>query len=175
MTWAIVALALMNIATIVTVALNRRKSEITTVSVSQITAQRSNASARFSGRWFRDELGLSSSQMSEFMKFNPRFRQNAMRINTGLADLRSRMLNELADAASDTVKLYMLSDSIGSLHAELKKLTCRYYMDFKSICDDQQKEKLEELFGVMFATDERSGQNMGRGPGRMRYGRNQNN
>ena len=44
-----------------------------------------------------------------------------------------QMLKEMAGETSDNARLDALSDSIGILHAELKKLTYRYYMDFKKI------------------------------------------
>ena len=57
----------------------------------------------------------------------------------------------------DTIRLNTLSDSIGILHSNLKKATYKYYIDIKNICDTQQQEKLEQLFGGMFAGDGRMG------------------
>ena len=68
------------------------------------------------------------------------------------------MLTEMSEKNCDTNKLNLLSDSIGYLHADLKKLTYKYYLDFKNICNEQQQEKLEQLFGEMFSSDVQMGQ-----------------
>jgi hypothetical protein len=169
--WAIVILAVMNLTTIITLLYHQHKAEKSdSVKVpEQLISE--NTSAKFSGRYFRDQLGLSSNQMARFAEFNPVFRQDVWSINLEMADIRRRMLIELAKEKSDTSRLYMLSDSIGYLHSELKKLTCRYYMDFKNICDNQQKGKLEQMFGEMFSTEIQSGQFGRRGPGGKGRGR----
>jgi hypothetical protein len=63
------------------------------------------------------------------------------------------MLIEMAAIKSDTSRLNMLSDSIGHLHSNLKKLTYGYYLDIKNICNPEQQKKLEQLFGEMFTND----------------------
>ncbi|MFZ0282179.1 MAG: hypothetical protein WAL29_11045 [Bacteroidales bacterium] len=171
----IVILAVMNIATIITVIYNRNRTsrEIVAVETSQTGSETS--SIRYSGRWFRDQLNLSNEQMDRFVEFNPVFRQNVMNINQGLNLLRQKMLSEMASENFDTIRLNTLSDSIGFLHAGLKKVTYKYYIDIKNICDQQQQEKLEQLFGGMFASDGRMGQFGKGGQQGRRRGRQVNN
>jgi len=167
MFWAIVALAVLNLTTILTIIYSRSQNgQVNAVPETGII-QSENASARFSGRYFRDQLGLNNEQMSRFKEFNPGFRQHVRDININLVHLRQQMLEEMSAPDSDTSKLDLLSDSVGYLHADLKKLTYRYYLDFKKICNKQQKEKLDQLFGEMFATDIHTGQYGPGGP----YGR----
>ena len=167
MLWAVVALAVLNLTTILTIIYFRNQSgQANTVPETGIV-QSENTSARFSGRYFRDQLGLSNEQMSRFKEFNPGFRQHVRDININLIRLRQQMLEEMSAAESDTTKLALLSDSVGYLHADLKKQTYRCYLDFKNICNKQQKEKLDQLFGEMFATDIHTGQYGPGGP----YGR----
>jgi len=175
MVWVIVILALMNIATIVTVIYNRNKanSEVTVESARQ--SQSPVLSMKYSGRYFRDQLGFNNDQMSRFAEFNPVFRENVRSINNELDLLRDQMLSEMAAEECDSGKLDQLSDSIGYLHANLKKVTYKYYLDIKNICDQQQQEKLEELFSGMFASDFRQGRyGRGRQQGRQ-HGRQFNN
>jgi len=175
MVWAIVILALMNIATIVTVIYNRNKanSEVTVESARQ--SQSPDLSMKYSGRYFRDQLGFNNDQMSRFVEFNPAFRENVKNINIELDLLRDQMLAEMAAEKCDSIKLGLLSDSIGYLHANLKKVTYEYYLDIKNICDKQQQEKLKELFSGMFASDFRQGR-YGRGSQQGRqHGRQFNN
>lgn len=161
MIWVIAALGLMNLATIFTVVYHRNSSIENKINEIQPSISEST-SVRFSGRYFRDELGLTREQMNEFSGFNQRFRQEARRINLMLSEKRQAMFSELSGENNDTNRLNILSDSIGLLHAELKKITYRYYMDFKQICTPEQEEKLEQLFGEMFDSNIHAG-TMGRG------------
>jgi len=167
MVWAIVILAIMNISTFLTILIHSNNSNQSDNFNRQEQDQTESTSLNYSGRYFRDQLNLSRIQMDRFTEFNPDFRQQAREINIELDRIRQRMLTEMAAQNSDRKKLDMLSDSIGYLHANLKKLTYRYYIDIKNICDKQQQQKLEQLFGEMFASDLPMGQN-GKG---MQYGR----
>jgi hypothetical protein len=171
MIWAIAVLAVMNLATLITVVYHRNKFiEKETVTIpDQIKSE--NNSVKYSGRYFRDELNLSNDQMRKFSEFNPEFRQKVMSINQSLDKKRQEMLVEMAEKNCDTNKLNLLSDSIGYLHASLKKQTYLYYMNFKRICNEQQQEKLEQLFGEMFSSDIQMGQHGRGGQGGRRYGR----
>lgn len=167
MIWAIVALALLNLTTIATVFYYRSRNVKETTNQESVVIQPENTSLRFSGRYFRDQLNLNAEQMERFREFNPLFRQHVRDINFELSSIRRKMLDEMSSSRCDTVRLKSLSDSIGHLHANLKVLTYKYYLDFKKICNKEQKEKLDSLFGAMFATDIQAGQPGPRGP----YGR----
>ena len=175
MVWAIVILAVMNIATILTIVYQRHQAGKAEFVPESGQVQSESASIKYSGRYFRDQLNLNNDQMDRFKEFNPRFRQHVRDINIDLSKKRQQMLMEMSAVKSDTARLDMLSDSIGCLHADLKKLTYRYYMDFKKLCDKQQQEKLEQLFGEMFATDVQMGQYGQRGPHGRGRGRRFNN
>jgi hypothetical protein len=158
MAWAIVILAVMNIATIITVIYNRNQAGNEKAGIQNNQAETETTSISYSGRWFRDQLNFSSEQMARFAEFNPVFRGNVRNINMELNLLRQKMLSEMTAEDCDTIRLNILSDSIGILHSNLKKATYKYYIDIKNICDRQQQEKLEQLFGGMFAGDGRMGQ-----------------
>lgn len=164
MIWAIIILALMNISTFITILIhsNRTPEESHPQWSEQVSAE--NASLQYSGRYFRDQLGLNREQMSRFSEFNPEFRRNVRDINISLETIRLEMITEMANETSDTLKLNQLSDSIGHLHADLKKLTYKYYFDFKNICNEEQQQKLEELFMGMFSTDDQMVHYGPRGP-----------
>lgn len=158
MVWAIIILAVMNVATIITVLYNRKQTSNEIVVAEYSQPRSGTTSIRYSGRWFRDQLNFSSEQMDRFAEFNPAFRENVRNINIDLNILRQKMLFVMASEKCDTIRLNILSDSIGTLHAELKKTTYKYYIDLKEICDQSQQEKLEQLFGGMFSSDGRMGQ-----------------
>ena len=170
MVWAIVALALLNITTLITVVYHKNQIVERGVVATADSVKSENASVLYSGRYFRDELNLSNEQMSKFSQFNPEFRQEVRFINMKLAEKRQEMLVEMAEKNSDKDKLNMLSDSIGYLHASLKRVTYMYYLNFKNICNSEQQKKLELLFGEMFKNDVQMMQNGKGGPGGRRYG-----
>jgi Spy/CpxP family protein refolding chaperone len=165
MIWAIIALALMNVTTFATILVNRGRTVKTGMLHLPEQAYSDRTSLRYSGRYFRDHLGLTREQMSRFTEFNPVFRRNAREINISLAELRRQMMIEMSAETSDTVKLNTISDSIGRLHSRLKKISWEYYLDLKNICNKEQEAKLEEMFGSMFTPD---GQEFRRGPGGFR-------
>lgn len=169
--WAIIALALMNLSTIITVVYQQRKSAKADSTDIPGQFQSENESMKYSGRYFRDQLNLTRAQMNSFVQFNPVFRQQMMSLNVGLGRVRQKMLTEMSAKNSDLNKLNVLSDSIGYLHSNLKKLTCRYYIDIKNICDQEQQEKLRQMFAEMFDNDFQMGQYGTRGPYGRRYGR----
>lgn len=175
MVWAIAVLAVMNLATLITVIYHRNKVVGQEVVFIPNQVKSESASVKYSGRYFRDELNLSNEQMKRFSEFNPGFRQEVMAINRNLDIKRREMLAEMSKKNCDTNRLNLLSDSIGYLHASLKKQTYLYYMNFKHICNEQQQEKLEQLFGEMFSSDVQM-QRRGRGgPGGSRFGRHTDN
>jgi hypothetical protein len=170
MIWAIVILAVMNMTTLITIIYHRNKvvEQLVVVNPNQTTSE--SGSVRYSGRYFRDELGLSKEQMILFSEFNPAFRQKVMTINLNLDLKRQEMLAEMAKQICDTNRLNHISDSIGNLHASLKKETYMYYINFKNICNKQQQKKLEQLFGEMFKSDVRIGQHGKDGNGGKHFG-----
>jgi hypothetical protein len=173
--WAIAVLAIMNLATLITVVYHKNKFSEKEVVVMPDQAKSESTSVKYSGRYFRDELNLSDEQMKRFSEFNPEFRQKVMAINRNLDSKRHEMLIEMAEKNCDTNRLNLLSDSIGYLHASLKKQTYLYYMNFKHICNAQQQEKLEQLFGEMFSSDVQTRQKGRGGQHGRRFGQRTNN
>lgn len=153
MIWAIVVLAVMNISILATIVYHQRQSAKVEMNPATDQKQLEANSEKFSGRYFRDQLNLNNEQMDKFRKMNPVFRPKARDITIELARKRKQMLIEMAAANSDTARLNALSDSIGFLHRDLKKITYRYYLEIKNICDPEQQKKLEQMFGDMFTND----------------------
>lgn len=157
MIWAIVILAVMNISTLVTIMYHKYQSDKTETISASDPKQLETDSEKFSGRYFRDQLNLSREQMDKFKEMNPIFRPKARDITIELAEKRKQMLIEMAAAKSDTARLNDISDSIGQLHSNLKKITYKYYLEIKGICDPEQQQKLEQIFGEMFTNDSQLG------------------
>lgn len=174
--WIVVVLAVLNITTFITIGYHvyqTKQSE--SIAGSRNTKQLETDAAQFSGRYFRDQLGLTEDQMNVFREFNPEFRQQAREITIHLAEDRKQMLDEMVRENSDTVKLNQLSAEIGTLHSRLKVLTYKYYLDIKQLSTPEQRKELEKLFGAMFNNDAQMGfpgKENGNGGHRWRWGRN---
>ena len=168
-------MAVLNLATIFSVIYHRYQSVEPTITDSAGNVQASDESIRYSGRFFREQLNLSREQMDWFSENNPVFRRQIQQINAELVKKRYQMLDEMSADESDTLKLNQLSDSIGTLHASLKKVTFDYYLSLKQICDPDQQAKLEVLFSDMFAGDEHMRNSGGGGPYGRQYGRRNRN
>jgi Spy/CpxP family protein refolding chaperone len=174
MVWAIVALVVMNLSTLATILYHQNQSKVPSGDSAKLQQQLETDAEKFSGRYFRDKLNLDGNQMDKFRKINPVFRQQARAITIELAAKRKQMLVEMASASADTNKLNALSDSIGILHSNLKKLTYKYYLDLKGICNAEQQKQLEQLFNEMFTNDVPMGF-PGKGGQGWQHGRRMNN
>jgi hypothetical protein len=175
MVWAIIILAIMNISTLATILYHQYQSEGRETQTAQEQQQLEVDSEKFSGRYFHDKLNLSRGQMERFREFNPLFRQQAKAISIELSERRKQMLIEMANVKSDTNRLNILSDSIGVLHGNLKRLTYKYYLDMKGICNIEQQNQLELLFREMFINDISMGFPGRGGSGGGQHGRRFNN
>lgn len=117
----------------------------------------SKKSIQFNGRFFRDSLHLSREQMDRFREVNHRFRSDANEVNVKLRGLRQRMMQNMAGPKPDTQLLNQLSDSIGVLHARLKRDTYQYYLGVRGICTKDQQVKLKAIFETVFGSEDSAG------------------
>jgi len=174
MVWAIVILAVMNLSTILTVIILQNQSRKAGSFVENPRQLEDFDADKFSGRYFQEKLDFEFTQMEKFREINPVFRKQAQAINVELSEKRKQMLAEMVTDNSDTGRLNLLSDSIGILHGRLKKITFRYYLDLKSICNGEQQKALELLFNETFTKEIPSGQGK-RWRNRGQYGKRNHN
>ncbi len=101
------------------------------------------------GRFFREELNLTDEQHRQFKVLRQKFHGNAVTVSNKMQVVRGEIMTELGKDKSDTAYLHSLAKEIGDLHEELKHLTFEYYLGMKNICNDNQKEKLYQIFRAM--------------------------
>ncbi|KJF42945.1 periplasmic heavy metal sensor [Draconibacterium sediminis] len=97
-------------------------------------------------RFFREQLNLQPDQVDYFRELNRNYNRSARRISDQLSLLRVEMVEEMGKAETNTTKLHAISSEIGEMHKTLKDLTIDYYLDMKAVCDENQQEKLKEIF-----------------------------
>lgn len=151
--WALVVLGIINITFILTVWMQK----IGHLNDSNIPAEEAiipiKGDAGFTGRYIRDELGLTPQQMELFRTINQPFRKQVWEITTGLSNARTGLMQQLTSAMPDTVKLRNLSIEIGNFHARLKEITCKYYLDIRSIATEEQQKKLTGIFSRVLMSE----------------------
>lgn len=150
--WAVFFLAVMNLTMLATIFYHVYQSNREEVSVEKQIGIEADA-AKFTGRYFRDQLQLNASQMIQFRQVNRTFRQQAQMILSELVTKRRQILEEMSASHTDTIKLNQFSKEIGDLHYALKQATVRYYLAIKQECDSSQQQKLHELFQEIFIND----------------------
>ena len=150
--WTVLFLLVMNFTMLATIGYHLYQSNCeNVVSVNQPSMEAD--AGKFSGRYFRDQLHLTPTQMDQFRSVNRTFRQQAQMILSELVDRRKQMLDEMSKPNSDTLSLNRLSDEIGGLHRALKQVTYRYYLSIKQECNPEQQQKLHDMFQQIFIND----------------------
>jgi uncharacterized coiled-coil DUF342 family protein len=64
------------------------------------------------------------------------------------------MVEEMSKPEPVQQRLDEITNEIGELHTRLKKVTIDYYMGMKTVCNAEQKEKLNEIFRSMLKQNE---------------------
>ena len=144
--WIIVILLVANLTTIGSIIYHAYFQQ----NISQITQEKQiEIPNSHLGRFFRDELNLTKEQHQQFRKLRQKFHVEANVKTAKMQVKRNEIMLELGKEKSDTIYLNGLAKDIGDLHEELKHLTFDYYLDMKSICDEEQKGKLFQVFSAM--------------------------
>ncbi len=155
--WIIVLLVVFNLTTLATIGYHIYDANRGGAGSRGGAAPAKGEGVQFNGRFFRDSLNLSREQMDRFREVNHRFRSDANEVNVKLRGLRQRMMQNMAGPKPDTLLLNQLSDSIGVLHARLKRDTYQYYLGIRGICTKDQQVKLKAIFETVFGSEDSAG------------------
>jgi len=123
--------------------------------------------------FFTNALGLDSNQQSAFREVNWNYGRQTKEISQSMSLFREQLLVELDRPEPDTALLNSLSDQIGKKHTELKKMTITYYLGLKSICNNDQKKALFEMFQKLLSPESNVSAPRGRPDGRGPNGQGQ--
>ena len=148
----IVFLVVLNLSTIGTIIYHIYSSK--EEEGNEVVVEQVDVPDRGLGRFFRQQLNLTSEQHVRFRNFRREFHAKANKVTNELQEKRDEFMNELGKEQSDIERLHELSKEIGELHAELKHLTFEYYLQMKNICDKEQQQKLYIIFRSMMNSGE---------------------
>jgi Spy/CpxP family protein refolding chaperone len=145
--WAIVALAIFNIATIATVfwrfnegrrPFHREPSEMMLPPGPMI------------GQMIKEKLHLTEKQAVSFDSIENKFKTNGKDIFEKMRGLRSEMIEEITSENPDSSQLFKLTKELGDLHISLKMNTFDFYFSMKKVCMPEQQKELSNIFRGMF-------------------------
>jgi Spy/CpxP family protein refolding chaperone len=105
-------------------------------------------------RFFREQLNLMPEQVDQFRELNRNYNRTAWEITHQLERLRTEMVEEMGKPEADKQRLDEITKEIGEFHTRLKNVTIDYYMGMKIVCNEEQKEKLNEIFRSMLKQNE---------------------
>lgn len=140
--WLVVLLVVLNLTTVGTILYHHWKER----EDDRVTVLSEEGEVRLTGRYFRQTLGFNDRQMEAFRLANREFQPQAARLIIRMDSIKIEMFKELNNAQPDSTKLNYLSELLGRQHAELKKITNRFYLNMKSVCDSSQCAQLQQLF-----------------------------
>ncbi len=147
--WIIVILFATNLSMGVSFLYHKYQDKIR---AEQTEIQKIEMPAQQRTRFFREQLNLRQDQIEPFRNLNRDYNWKARQIANDLQTLRIEMVADLGAKNSNQYELDEISNKIGELHAELKKVTIAYYLDMKKLCDKDQQEKLNNIFMSVLKT-----------------------
>jgi Spy/CpxP family protein refolding chaperone len=152
MVWAIIALVLLNVATISTVFWRFYFDDHGHFEEKRHHERYGEAPDRMK-YIIKDKLQLSDTQFAKFEVFDSIFKVQSRQCFVRMKEIRVAMLNEMTSENPDTAKLMAYSTELGQQHIILKKHLIEMYFSVKSICNKEQQQKLSMIFKNMIANE----------------------
>lgn len=119
-----------------------------------------------SERMLRHRLGLSDEQIARLKEVRQGFAERTEPLRSELGDLNLSMFELMKSDSPDTVAIFAVMDSIGSIQNALQKEGIKHILDEETVFTSEQRQNLFSMFGKHM--DRRWG-NRGR-PGRGMHG-----
>jgi Spy/CpxP family protein refolding chaperone len=90
-------------------------------------------------------INLSDQQANQFEEMRMEHFAARHTIETQIVSLKERLIKEMFNDKKDTAGISNLLFQIGVLHTNIEKLQFEHFTKLASICNKEQKEKLEKL------------------------------
>lgn len=103
------------------------------------------------------ELLLNDQQKQRFNDLNVEFRNMSDTLIYQIRNNQVEMFQELEKENPDLNKLDNIADSIGYLHAELKRHTIRHFMEKGRYCTPEQRKRMFRFYRHTIAPDSAPG------------------
>jgi len=144
--WAVGLLAALNLSTLATILYRNGQ-----VQIHERTIFIEDGTISLSRQYLCERLDLCATQKCDFCPLHVTFKADASKAVAGIEQQKQAMFEEMQQPEPCVEKLNKLSKNIGELHAELKKITAKFYLDVEKICTTpEQKKILREIFEPLF-------------------------
>jgi hypothetical protein len=95
------------------------------------------------------EIGFDARQRQELNKSKQLLSRDVMPLLGELRRLNAELTEEVMRSDPDTLKLNLLCDEIGNIHARMKRETTHHLLDIKHIASPVQNQKLKDFYNEM--------------------------
>ena len=102
-----------------------------------------------SDEFIKDELHLSDQQYARISDLNASVFRAFHVLLDRKCELNFKLIDELASPEPSKAVMDSLSEKIGKIDAFMKKQTVRHFQNVKSVCNDQQRDLLDQLLKDM--------------------------
>lgn len=102
------------------------------------------------------EIGFDARQRQQIHKSKQQLSRDVMPMLGELRRLNAELTEEVMQKDTDTLKLNMLCEEIGNMHARMKRQTSRHLLNIKHIASPEQNQKLQEFYREMLNKGDQS-------------------
>ena len=138
----VVALLLLNVTTVGTIIYKQIKEKKTVEEINK------TSKIGFVGgnHFFDYYLRFNNDQSQKLLKINKLFNARMMEKGKHMRDMKIMMTKQLAENKNDTLKMSKIFNGILATHDSIGKMNYAYYMEIRSMCNQEQARRLDLFF-----------------------------
>ena len=149
-TITIVILVLLNLFTISIILIREFRGPFPTFNPTQDRARADRVM-----HFLKNELDLTKDQSKQFRQLRHDHFEEVQKIQNEMHDLKKEIMDELFTDQPNEEKLEGLTQKIGQFESKREMLTFRHFLNMKSVCTIEQKEKFQFLLHDVLRRDQR--------------------
>ena len=109
---------------------------------------------KMAGDFLKDELNLTDEQNLQMDKLKVSHRDTLGFWAASMREKRNFLTMEMMKSEPNDSLLNATCDEIGVIYATIRKLNIVHYRDMKSMCNDEQRKRLDTVFKGIFCCDD---------------------
>lgn len=148
--WLVILLLAINAATVASLFYHTHKKS---VAAEENQTSKPEESSERGTQFFGEQLNLNPDQILQFREIHREYNRSANRIIREMEFYRIQMVNEMGKPDTDREQIRQNNQEFGKLHEDLKNITADYYLKMKDLCNEEQQQRLYEIFSDMVKTE----------------------
>lgn len=109
---------------------------------------------RMAGEYLKTELNLTDAQSKQMDQLKVAHCDTLGHWVEKMREKRNFLTTEMMKSVPNDSLLNKTCDEIGDIYANIRKLNIQHYRNMKSICNDEQKKKLDTVYKGIFYCDD---------------------